>query len=250
MQVRHDIHAYLFIWISGCLVYLSVCLSICCLVYLFVCLCMFVPLYSPTNPYPLQSINQSTTYMYAAELDRIGFAWSASEARMNHSFSNFCLALETYQDLYGGGMPHKGMPPGKCIPPSKFVVPSEAPWAKQIQGYRLGRKIGEIRRGVVFDSLAYRERLGALGLLPDEYQNEVKQRKFLLFCKCLLQYNKLRGDMSVSVCLWGKGDCSMELGCNWALSDSLRSPGLALSSIIFPVPYHVSITLTITFLSL
>ena len=44
------------------------------------------------------------------------------------------------------------------------------------------------------------------------------------------------------------GDCSMGLGCDWTLSDSLQSLGLALSCIQFLVPYHISIILTMTFL--
>ena len=51
-------------------------------------------------------------------------------------------------------------------------------------------------------------------------------------------------------CLSLGGDCFMGLGCNWTLSDSLRSPGLALSSILFSVPYHTIYTLTTTHLSI
>jgi len=39
-------------------------------------------------------------------------------------------------------------------------------------------------------------------------------------------------------CLSLGGDCSAGLGWNRALSDSFRSPGLALSAILFSVPYH------------
>ena len=49
-------------------------------------------------------------------------------------------------------------------------------------------------------------------------------------------------------CLSLGGGCSMGLECNWTLSDSLRSLGLALSSIICSVPYYTPYILTITFL--
>ena len=45
-------------------------------------------------------------------------------------------------------------------------------------------------------------------------------------------------------CLSFGRDSSMGLGCDGTLSDSLRSSGLALSSILFSVPYHISTILT------
>ena len=55
--------------------------------------------------------------------------------------------------------------------------------------------------------------------------------------------------LQVSVCLSLGDDYSMGLGCNWTLSDSLQSPGLALPSTLISVPYHVFIILTMTLTS-
>ena len=85
-----------------------------------------------------------------AELDAIGFVWDDLERR----WEEVLAALQAYQQVHGD-----------LQVPKAFVVPSEAPWAEEAWGMKLGGRVDNIRhRGdFVREDPDRRAELDALG---------------------------------------------------------------------------------------
>ena len=65
-----------------------------------------------------------------AELDAMGFVWGEFERR----WEEVRAALLAYQEVHGD-----------LEVPQSFVVPSEAPWAEEAWGMKLGSRVDKIR---------------------------------------------------------------------------------------------------------
>ena len=85
-----------------------------------------------------------------AELDAMGFVWDDWERRWEEVHA----ALRAYQEVHGD-----------LEVPFAFVVPSEAPWAEEAWGMKLGWKVSDIRRrgDFVREDPERRAELDALG---------------------------------------------------------------------------------------
>jgi hypothetical protein len=76
-----------------------------------------------------------------AELDALGFVWDDRERRWEEVRAALLVCKEVHGDLEV---------------PYRFVVPSEAPWAEEAWGMKLGYRVNNIRASAELDALGFR----------------------------------------------------------------------------------------------
>lgn len=104
----------------------------------------------------VQAIRSGSVYQkHRPALNGIGFPWKAEHTRKKEAFERFILALGVYSDCKLGSV--------NDIPYS-FRVPALPPWPPNMHGYWLGRKVTEVRRGVIFTNPRYQQVLSVVGL--------------------------------------------------------------------------------------
>lgn len=104
----------------------------------------------------VQAIRTGKIYRrYRSALDKIGFPWNAEHTRKKGAFERFILALGVYNECKLGAI--------NDIPYS-FRIPETKPWPADMHGYWLGRKVAEVRRGLIFTSPRYQQVLSVVGL--------------------------------------------------------------------------------------
>ena len=95
----------------------------------------------------VQAIRSGNAYQkYRSTLNNIRFPWNAKHTRKKGAFERFVLSLGIYNQLKLGSV--------NDIPYS-YRIPREAPWPSDTHGYWLGRKVAEVRRGLIFASPRY-----------------------------------------------------------------------------------------------
>lgn len=104
----------------------------------------------------VQAIRSGSVYQkYRSALNGIGFPWKAEHTRKKGAFERFILALGIYNECKLGAV--------NDIPYS-FRVPASPPWPADMHGYCLGRKVTEVRRGLIFTNPRYQQVLSIVGL--------------------------------------------------------------------------------------
>ena len=103
----------------------------------------------------VQAIRSGSVYQkYRSALNGIGFPWKAEHTRKKGAFERFILALGIYNECKLGAV--------NDIPYS-FRVPASPPWPADMHGYCLGRKVTEVRRGLIFTNSRYQQVLSIVG---------------------------------------------------------------------------------------
>jgi len=114
-----------------------------------------------------------------AQLDALRFVWDVPEWRWQCVLQSLLAYQEVHGDL-------------KVLQP--FVVPSEAPWAEEAWGMKLGSRVSTIRSKETYvkDHPERRAELDALGFVWDDLERRWEEVR-----AALLAYNEVHDDLEV-----------------------------------------------------
>ena len=115
----------------------------------------------------VQALRKKVIYkdwQYQRQLNDIGFPWHAQHKKKDKNFERFMRSIFLYRRYYYLSSAESTRGNINDIR-YDFVVPSgSSKWPSELWGYHLGRKVVEIRRGLLFSSPRYRKILTGQGL--------------------------------------------------------------------------------------